>query len=86
MAIKVYGNVKNGIQLKYGDANSNSVTRTINGANMADAITETNNPVIDNTGYTIAAAYGFGQAVKTLVGASSMAISLIQTRQIDDVA
>lgn len=86
MAIQVKGDVKNGIQLKYSDALTNSVTRTVNGANIADTITETESPVIDNTGYTIAAVYGFGQAIKTLVGAATMAVSLIQTRQIDDVS
>lgn len=85
MAIQVKGDVKNGIQLKYGDASSDLVTRTVNGANIVDKIENTTSAV-DTGGYTIAAVYGFGQAIKTLVGATSMAVSLVQTRLIDDVS
>lgn len=85
MAIQVKGDVKNGIQLKYSDALTNSVTRTVNGANIVDKIENTSSTVAAG-GYTIAAVYGFGQAIKTLVGASTMAVSLIQTRLIDDVS
>lgn len=85
MAIQVKGDVKNGIQLKYSDALTNLVTRTVNGANIVDKIENTASEV-DAGGYTIAAVYNFGQAIKTLVGATSMAVSLIQTRLIDDVS
>lgn len=85
MAIQVKGDVKNGIQLKYSDALTNSVTRTVNGANIVDKV-ENTSAVVDASGYTIAAVYGFGQAIKTLVGAATMAVSLIQTRLIDDVS
>ncbi len=85
MAIQVYGDVKNGIQLRSREGtNYPWSTRTINGVNLADTITETDNPVIDNTGYTVAAAYGFGQAVFTLTGATTWEreVNVIQTRQI----
>lgn len=85
MAIQVKGDVKNGIQLKYSDALTNSVTRTVNGANIVDKIENTAS-VVGAGGYTITAVYGFGQAIKTLVGAATMAVSLIQTRLIDDVS
>lgn len=85
MAIQVKGDVKNGIQLKYSDALTNSVTRTINGANIVDKIENTASTV-EAGGYTITAVYNFGQAIKTLVGAATMAVSLIQTRLIDDVS
>lgn len=85
MAIQVKGDVKNGIQLKYSDAVTNSVTRTVNGANIADRVEETEATAVEG-GYTIAAVYNFGQAIKALVGATTMAVSLIQTRLIDDVS
>jgi len=85
MAVQVKGDVKNGIQLKYSDSLTNSVTRTVNGANVADKIENTASTVAAG-GYTITAVYNFGQAIKTLVGATSMAVSLIQTRLIDDVS
>ena len=85
MAIQVKGDVKNGIQLKYSDALTSSVTRTVNGANIGDKLENTASAV-DAGGYTITAVYGFGQAIKTLVGAATMAVSLIQTRLIDDVS
>lgn len=84
MAIQVKGDVKNGIQLKYTDG-INGATRTISGANIVDKV-ENTDTVVDAGGYTIAAVYGFGQATKTLVGATEMAASLIQTRLIDDVS
>lgn len=85
MAIQVKGDVKNGIQLKYSDALTNSVTRTVNGANIVDKVENTASAV-DAGGYTITAVYNFGQAIKALVGATTMAVSLIQTRLIDDVS
>lgn len=78
---QVYGNVKNGIQLKYTDANDSSVTRTVNGVNVADTIVNTDDTV-EQGGYTIEAVSDFGEAVKTLVGASTIVTSLIQTRVI----
>lgn len=85
MAIQIYGNVKNGIQLKSRlSTNDSWSTRTINGVNLADKITETDAIVVEG-GYTIAAAYGFGQAVFTLIGAAGdKQVNVIQTRQIEN--
>lgn len=89
MAIQVYGNVKNGIQMRSREGTDYPwSTRTINGVNLADTI---DNPEEDaqvaKGGYTIAAAYLFAQAVFTLIGATTWErqVNVIQTRQINDV-